>query len=223
MKSKKWIILIAVFVCILSGCGKLDLLSQYNTDGIAYLSYTDIDTVCDTPELAQAGENLLHSMEEQLLLSFVVDSSIELTEELGKYDHLILVNSQWIKRFGEAERLESIEYSSLSTSMQKFLDAQMPIWTIDGSVLPDGVSLYQYRNGKLLAFPVNVTLDAARPIEATDPLIVLVEQPTQTLKARECLLPLTSSGNILFTDGMKLKEEFAENKLKDYGNVELLE
>ena len=90
MKTKIVIMVAVVFVCILSGCKRTDTLSQYNTEGIGYLVYTDIDTVCDTPELVETGASLLSSMEEQLLLSFVVDSSIELVDELGDYDHLIL-------------------------------------------------------------------------------------------------------------------------------------
>lgn len=50
--------------------------------------------------------------------------------------------------------------------MQEFLDSQMPILTNDGSVLPEGTGLYEYEGGGLLAFPVNVTLGAAKPIEA---------------------------------------------------------
>ena len=42
----------------------------------------------------------------------------------------------------------------------------MPILTNDGSVLPEGTGLYEYEGGGLLAFPVNVTLGSAKPIEA---------------------------------------------------------
>lgn len=50
--------------------------------------------------------------------------------------------------------------------MQIFLETQMPILTNDGSVLPEGIGLYEYEDGSLFAFPVNVTLGAAEPIEA---------------------------------------------------------
>ena len=103
--------------------------------------------------------------------------------------------------------------------MQKFLDAQMPLLTADGSVLPDGVGLYRYERGKLMAFPVNVTLGVAKPIEANTPLIILVDKPVQILDAHSCMLPLTSSGNILFTDGNKLQAEFSASDLNDYGTV----
>ena len=39
----------------------------------------------------------------------------------------------------------------------------------------------------------NVALGAAEPIEAKNPLIILVDKPAQSLKASSCMLPLTSS------------------------------
>ena len=94
MKGKLMILLVTVFICGLSGCAKTDVLSQYNWDGVYSISYTDIDTVCENQELTEVGADILSDMEEQLLLSFVVDSSIELTEELENYDHLIVTNPQ---------------------------------------------------------------------------------------------------------------------------------
>lgn len=222
MKSKAWIIFAVIFVCSLSGCGKASILGQYDIGGIAYLSYTDIDTVCDTPELAEVGTNFLSQMEGHLLLSFVVDSSIELTEELGDYDHLILANPRWVEHFGSLDKLESVEYDSLSGSMREFLNIQLPVWTVTGEMLPDGVGLYQYKNGDLLAFPVNVTLGGAAPIKAQRPLIILVDRPAQTLSAKRCMLPLTSSGNVLFSDAGQLKTSLAEYQLTDYATVQVL-
>ncbi len=223
MKAKIAAFLAVIFLCSLSGCGKTAQLSQYNLDGIAYLSYTDIDTVCGTPELAEDGANLLSSLEDDILLSFVVDSSIEISDELGAYDHLILTNPKWIEKFGDPDKLSSLEYDDLSDRMQEFLTDQMPLWTIDGSVLPDGVSLYQYENGKLLAFPVNVTLGTSKAIEAKNPLIILVDEPAQILDAAGCMLPLTSSGNVLFVDKEQLEDVFVNSKLRDYGSANVLD
>lgn len=173
-------------------------------------------------ELTADGSSILHSEEDYLLLSYVVDSNIEITKELkdGGWDHLILTNPQWIDRFGDPSKLKPVEYGSLANSMQEFLDVQMPILTADGNVLPDGVGLYQYDGETLLAFPVHVALGAAEPIEAKNPLIILVDKPAQSLKASSCMLPLTSSGNVLFAEGEKLQESFDESKLIDYGSIE---
>ena len=155
-----------------------------------------------------------------MLLSYVVDSAIELSAELGDYDHLVFTNPKWIENFGDSGKLKPIEYSSLSKSMQEFLDNQMPILTNDGSVLPEGTGLYEYEGGGLLAFPVNVTLGSAKPIEAKNPLIVLIDNPAEILKADSCMLPLTSSGNVLFLDSGNLQQAFENSELKDYGDIQ---
>lgn len=186
---------------------------------------------CNTERLLARIKNLLRRKEEQMqqgLLNgggFLLDPNtftLYAGKELkdGGWDHLILTNPQWIDRFGDPSKLKPVEYGSLANSMQEFLDVQMPILTADGNVLPDGVGLYQYDGETLLAFPVHVALGAAEPIEAKNPLIILVDKPAQSLKASSCMLPLTSSGNVLFAEGEKLQESFDESKLIDYGSIE---
>lgn len=159
MSRKIVMTLVCILVLGLSGCGDTLTLNQYNTSEIWYIAYTDIDTVCESNELTADGSSILHSEEDYLLLSYVVDSNIEITKELkdGGWDHLILTNPQWIDRFGDPSKLKPVEYGSLANSMQEFLDVQMPILTADGNVLPDGVGLYQYDGETLLAFPVHAS------------------------------------------------------------------
>lgn len=220
MKHKLIIMFTLALAISLVGCGSANILSKYDMTVISCIVYTDIDTVCEDKELTTAGRNLLSEQEDNLLLSFVVDSSIELSAELGDYDHLVLTNPRWIKRFGNSEKLKPVENDNLSKDMQAFLDSQMPILTNDGSVLPEGTGLYEYEDGGLLAFPVNVSLGAAEPIEAKKPLIVLIDNPAETLKANSCMLPLTSSGNVLFLDNDNLQQTFENCELKDYGDIQ---
>ena len=56
MKRKIALILVSLFASCLSGCGKADILNQYDMDGIAYIAYTDIDTVCESQELSRLGQ-----------------------------------------------------------------------------------------------------------------------------------------------------------------------
>ena len=220
MKHKLTIMLALALMIILAGCGNANKLSEYDMTGISFISYTDIDTVCEDEELTTVGNNLLSEQEDNLLLSYVVDSAIDLSANLGDYDHLVFTNPQWIERFGDSGKLKLVEYSSLSKDMQAFLDSQMPLLTNDGSVLPEGTGLYEYEGGGLLAFPVNVTLGAAKPIEAKNPLVMLIDNPAEILKADSCLLPLTSSGNVLFLDSDNLQQAFENSELKDYGDIQ---
>ena len=223
MKHKLTIMLALALMIILAGCGNANKLSEYDMTGISFISYTDIDTVCEDEELTTVGNNLLSEQEDNLLLSYVVDSAIDLSANLGDYDHLVFTNPQWIERFGDSGKLKPVEYSSLSKDMQAFLDSQMPLLTNDGSVLPEGTGLYEYEGGGLLAFPVNVTLGAAKPIEAINPLVVLIDNPVEILKADSCMLPLTSSGNVLFLDNDNFQQVFENSELKDYGDIQKFE
>ena len=223
MKHKLTIMLALALMIILAGCGNANKLSEYDMTGISFISYTDIDTVCEDEELTTVGNNLLSEQEDNLLLSYVVDSAIDLSANLGDYDHLVFTNPQWIERFGDSGKLKPVEYSSLSKDMQAFLDSQMPLLTNDGSVLPKGTGLYEYEGGGLLAFPVNVTLGAAKPIEAKNPLVVLIDNPVEILKADSCMLPLTSSGNVLFLDNDNFQQVFENSELKDYGDIQKFE
>ena len=107
MKHNNLIIMSALALVIsLTGCGNTNKLSEYDMTGISFIEYTDIDTVCEDEELITAGSNLLSDQEDNLLLSYVVDSAIELSTELGDYDHLVFTNPKWIENFGDSGKLK---------------------------------------------------------------------------------------------------------------------
>lgn len=202
----------------LAGCSNGSTSMPTTTEDLTFLTYNDIDTVCETPALSQAGTDLLSAMEGQLLLSYALDSNIELTQELGDYDHLVLTNPLWVQHFGDPDNLIPVPFDQLSETMQDFLSVQLPLLTVDDAAAD--ISLYEYRGDPLLIFPVNVTLGAAAPISAQNPLLLLVEHPTKTLRGDSCLLPLTSSGNILFSDGAKLQQELEHSPLHEYASMQ---
>ena len=109
---------------------------EYDLSGMIRLVFSDIDTVCDDPNLAQSGGELLKQMENEILISLIVDSQIVISpEELGEYSCLVLTDPAWVARFGDPGKLRAVELESVSQEMQEFLSAQMPLWTADGSVL----------------------------------------------------------------------------------------
>ena len=74
----------------LAACqGKSDIdENAYDIEGVVEITYSEIDPVCDEEGLRTECEKVLTSMQESddILLSFVVDSSILIEEnELGKY------------------------------------------------------------------------------------------------------------------------------------------
>ena len=203
----------------LSGCEKTDISAQYDTTGIEYIAWSDIDTVCETEELVLEGETFLSSMSDDILLSYVMNSEIAITDILGEYDHLIFTNPLWVERFSDMSQLKQVEYGELAEDLQYFLDAQMPILTVDGTVLPDGTGLYEYEGDGLFALPVRAAWGIEEPIEAQNPLIILVDKPEEIFKANSCILPITSSGCILFSDSEKLQTVFDASELKNFGVI----
>ena len=108
-----------------------------------------------------------------------------------------------------------VELEELPDAMRRFLTAQLPLLTADGAVLPDGIRLCTY-DGCLTALPVNAALSAAAPVAAERPLLIVAERPAETLSADGCLLPLTSSGNILFSDAQALAAALDGSPLAPY-------
>ena len=224
MKQRIISVFSLLLIISLTGCRNTKGLAEYGMTGVCFIAYADIDTVCEDEELIRVGNRLLLDQKDNLLLSYVVDSTIELTNsELGGYDHLVLANPRWIERFGNPKKLKPTEYSNLPKDLQVFLNCQMPLLTNDGSVLPEDSGLYEYEGGGLLAFPVDVTLGAANPIEAKNPLILLIDNPAEALKTDSCMLPLTSSGNVLFANGELLRQSFDNSKLRDYGSIQKMD
>lgn len=226
MKRIVTFVLSLIMVLSLCACGSgnnKSLSEQYSADGLVQLAYSDIDIVCDTAELAAEGGQILSAMQESdtLLMSLVIDSSIEITKDvLKEYDHLVITNPTWINKFDRMDNLISVGHDEISIELQQLISAHMQAWSIDGSEFPDGVSLYKYTGDGLLAFPANVGYGASA-IQASDPLIILVDTPADTMKPSSFLLPMTSSGNIIFTNETLLQTEIAASLIAPYvGKIE---
>lgn len=54
MRRKIMLALLSALILGLFGCGSTSTLGKYNMDKIGYITYTDIDTICDN---VRAGRN----------------------------------------------------------------------------------------------------------------------------------------------------------------------
>lgn len=192
-------------------------LPQSNTADIVYLGYKDIDTVCDTKEIAMAGRDLLQTMQDRdmLLMSYVMDTAIEiLPEELGEYDHFVLVNQTWLKIFAAESQLVPVDVKSLAPKMQAFLKDQMSILTHDGSIVPAGAALCTIKKDALLCLPAYAHMN--KPVMSHKPLIMVFDDPAAVMKADGFLLPLTSTANIVFSDATALQAAVETSPINAY-------
>lgn len=181
------------------------------------ISLNDVDSLVD-----EEVESFLKVMEENdnLCMSFVIDKAISLSDEvLGGYDHIIIVDKTWIEAFGvgvesnaDGGKLTKISFNELSDPMRHFLDAQMPVLTKDGKTQPMGVDFYEFEGKTFLALPPNVGYGGST-IQAKCPLVILVDDPVSSFAIKPFLIPLLSSGNIVFPNEDILQRETIDSDM----------
>lgn len=188
------------------------------------LSFRDIDSL-ETKEMLPKVEEFFYEMEEErnIQLSLVIDKSIELSEEeLGNYDHIIITDKAWIDYFdvgierqGDGGKLTAIEFDKLSSALKTYLVEQLPLWTKSGQAYQDGIKFYEYSGEEFLALPPNVGW-GSETVQAKKPLIILVDNPAVSLKAKGFLLYAASSGNVVFPNEEKLRLGLSKFSLDPY-------
>lgn len=95
-----------------------------------------------------------------------------------------------------------------------FEDKQLPIWTNTGEIQPEGMGFCEFNGGSFLVLPPNASYGNST-IQAKNPLIILVEEPVKTLKVSSFLLPMSSSGNIVFKNEDVLRSVLNESPLME--------
>lgn len=219
MSRKKLVILISIIICLaaLVLIFSRSSLDEYDVSGIVQIAYSDVDPVCDVEENTRAASSILITMQDHdaLLLCQAIDTAIYLSSaELGSYSNLIVVNRAWLDRFGDPNKLKDVPMSDIPAGLQSFLNAQMPVWTIDNAVLPEGIALCEY-DGGLLSLPANVG-QSAPAFVSKNPLLIVIDDPAAIMDASSFLIPLTSSGNLVFTDADMLQSEIENSCISPY-------
>lgn len=188
------------------------------------ISFGDLDSL-ETSKMLPHVEKFFEDMEKKnnLSLSFVIDKSILLNkDEYGGYDNLIITDKSWVDSFnigidkeGTGGKLVKKSFDKLEIPLQNFLNVQMPIWTKTGEVQPKGIEFYEFEGSAFLALPPNVGYGGST-IQAKNPLVILVEEPTLSLKINSFILPSASSGNIVFPDEEMLNVALQSSPIKEY-------
>lgn len=188
------------------------------------LSFGDLDSL-GTNKMLPNVQKFFSDMEKKdnLSLSLVIDKAILLNEEeYGGYDHIIITDKAWINSFNigitkkeKGGKLTKKDFNSLEKPLQDFLIAQMSIWTKSGEVQPQGVGFYEFTGSKFLALPPNVGYGGST-VQAKNPLVILIDKPTSSLKIDSFMLPAASSGNVVFPDEEKLRLSLADSSIKEY-------
>ena len=114
----------------------------------------------------------------------------------------------------KADRLTPIGFDDIHAELKDFLSKQLPIWTNTGEIQPEGMGFCEF-NGDSFWFCLQTHRMATAPYKRKNPLIILVEEPVKTLKVSSFLLPMSSSGNIVFKNEAVLWSVLNESPLME--------
>ena len=186
------------------------------------ISYNDVNGLYNDYWMPMV-ENFFAEMADRdnLCLSMAVDRAIVLDNaEMGKYDHIVVTDRAWVETtvFGDnsdkADSLIPIGFDDIHAELKDFLSKQLPIWTNTGEIQPEGMGICEFNGDSFLVLPPNASYGNST-IQAKNPLIILVEEPVKTLKVSSFLLPMSSSGNIVFKNEAVLRSVLNESPLME--------
>ena len=186
------------------------------------ISYNDVNGLYNDYWMPMV-ENFFAEMADRdnLCLSMAVDRAIVLDNaKMGKYDHIVVTDRAWVETtvFGDnsdkADSLIPIGFDDIHAELKDFLSKQLPIWTNTGEIQPEGMGFCEFNGDSFLVLPPNASYGNST-IQAKNPLIILVEEPVKTLKVSSFLLPMSSSGNIVFKNEAVLRSVLNESPLME--------
>lgn len=186
------------------------------------ISYNDVDGLY-TEDWMPKVESFFVKMEEEdnLCLSMAIDRAFLLNkDEMGKYDHIVITDRAWVeatdldRNLNGDNSLIPINYEDIHAELKEFLTAQLPIWTNAGEAQPEGLGFYEFSGDSFLVLPPNAAFGNGT-IQAKNPLVILVEDPVKTLKISSFLLPMSSSGNVVFKNETVLRAALNESPLME--------
>ena len=157
-----------------------------------------------------------------LKISLAIDRSIEISNEMKNsgFDHLVLTDKSWVEAMhvgiGENKengKLTAISYEDIPRALGQFLEAQMPLLMRDETQSVQSLNYYIFSGRTFLALGPNTgEMDAT--LQCENPLVIVVEDPIQTLKTTGFLIPTLSSGNIIFSDKAILEQALEKTVIK---------
>ena len=184
---------------------------SFNSDGELY-----------NDDLIPSVESFFAEMadKDNLCLSMAVDRAIALDkDEMGKYDHIVITDRAWLEASGmsrtaENKKLIPIQLDDIHAELKDLLSGQRTVWTNTGEAQPEGLGFYEFSGDSLLVLPPNIG-EGESTIQAKNPLIILVEDSVKTMNVKGFLLPLASSGNVVFKNEAVLRAALNESPLME--------
>ena len=153
---------------------------------------------------------------ENMAICINIGTAIELSaDQLGGYGEIDVTDQHYLDNTGlDIQTLNPLSVNQLSGPLQELLSAQLEIWLKPGVSASNIVRLYSLPSNTDSSF-ISLGQNAAYGGElahASNPLLVVIDDPGKNMKSSGFLLPLMSTGNIVFTDLQQV-----EQGLQQYG------
>ena len=186
------------------------------------ISYNDVDGMYNDdwmPKVKSFFEEMANK--NNLCLSMAIDRAIELDkDEMGKYDHIVITDRAWVEATAVGNDSDTdgclipIDFEDIHAELKNFLSNQLTLWTNTGEAQPKGMGFYEFKGDSFLVLPPNVSYGEST-IQAKNPLIILVEDAVKTLKVESFLLPMSSSGNVVFKNEAVLRSTLSGSPIME--------
>lgn len=193
----------------------MERLGQYVAVSIVDFSYLDTDE----------GQRLAtkffadQSVSKNMTVSLNIGSMIALSDaDLGEYSDINVVDQHYLDLLDvDPDQLSSIDKAQLPQATQEFLDAQLELWVRPEADAEKQIHLYEYASAKQHSF-ISLGQNAAFGGDlkhSENPLLIVIDDPANTMKTSGFLIPLMSSGNVLFADATQVESALRQYNLYD--------
>lgn len=183
-----------------------------NLKNVVRVSFNRMDGLY-TDEGLPKVEMFLEEMaaQDNLCISMAIDRAIMLDDnQMGKYDHIVVTDRSWMEVSGMSAAADNgglvpIGFENIHSELKDLLSGQLTLWTKTKEAQPEGLGFYEFTGDTFLVLPPNIG-EGESTIQANKPLIILVDDAVKTLNVDGFLLPMASSGNVLFKNEAVLRE-----------------
>lgn len=179
----------------------------------------------DTEEGAQEAQRVMHDLSQKgcIVTSLVIDSEIEISNDVrGGYSQFVIVDPSYLHLIGITLPTESgesvlteVSFDSLPSATKDFLQGVLSVWMEGEMTFKETFSFYEYHGDGLIALGQNASYNSAFTT-CKNPLVIVMNVPVDKMSMTGFVMPLISTGNIMFTDPESTKEAFAASPVYPY-------
>lgn len=199
--------------------------SWANVKNTFRLSFSTLDDLYEDEKINDVKKFISEMQSsDNMSISLAVDESIEMSKELKEagFDHFIIADKSWINFVGVGinegktnGKLQRYNFDKMNPSLQAFMLEQMPLLINEDVIKTKNLKYYKFTGKKMGVLAPN-TGDMDALISAKNPLVVIIDDPTNELKLKGFVIPTLSSGNIVFSDKAALDHSIKNNIMRSY-------